>query len=330
VISDKAHCLFLAADGALANDISEDRVKEIIASGKGLLWYRVMADDEVSHHNLSEIFGFHPLAIEDCFNGRVDTPKIDDYGHYLFMVTQSVQFSQDTALLNLSELDLFLGKNYVVTVEAKQKMPLVDKLYQDAMANPHVMERGADFLAHTIMDVMIDQLLPAVEGMDEDLDILEQRILERPHRDQLLQVLSLKRQTLMLRRSILPQRDIVNRLSRGEFPGLIHAEALIFFRDIYDHIVRVESILDGLRDLADGALSSYLSAINNRMNEIMKAMSVVAVIFLPLTLIASIFGTNFNYSPFGLTFGGGFYLMLLSMVIVTIGMVIFFRKRGWF
>ena len=295
-----------------------------------MLWYRLTEDDETSRHVLSDIFGFHPLAIDDCFNGRVDTPKIDDYGSYLFIVAQSVQFAQTDHVLSLNELDVFLGKNYVVTVQAKQAMPLVDKLFEEAQGNPHLMARGADFLAHTIIDVMVDQLLPAVEDMDEALDRLEQMILDRPDKRHLTSVLRLKRDTLLLRRSILPQRDIVNRLSRGEYPALIRTEALIFYRDIYDHIVRVESLLEGLRDLADGSLSSYLSAVNNRMNEVMKAMSVVAVIFLPLNLLAGLFGTNLDYSPFGLTFDAGFFLLAAVMVVLGGGMVVYFKRHVWF
>jgi magnesium transporter len=166
--------------------------------------------------------------------------------------------------------------------------------------------------------------------MDEDLDSLEARILDNANKALLTEALLLKRNTLRLRRSILPQRDMVNRLSRGEF-ALISQEALIFYRDIYDHIVRVEAMLDGLRDLADGALTSYLSAVNNRLNEVMKTLSVVAVVFMPLTLIASIYGTNLNYSAmFGWSFEGGFYLMLSAMVALAGALVIYFHKRGWF
>jgi magnesium transporter len=225
---------------------------------------------------------------------------------------------------------MFLGRNFVVTVKSAGRLPTVDKLFSDAGANSFLLKRGADFLAHTVLDVIVDELLPAVEAMDERLEDLEQRIIERPTKDLLSEVLLLKRDTLRLRRSILPQRDMVNRLSRGEFGALIRTEALIFFRDIYDHIVRAESMLDGLRDLADSSLSSYLSALNNRLNEVMKAMSVVAVIFLPLTLVASVFGTNLDYSHFGLTLDGGFYWMLGAMVAVAAAMVMYFRRRGWF
>jgi magnesium transporter len=305
-------------------------VRKVIDSGDGVLWYRLTEDDPESRAVLTDVFRVHQLAIDDCFNRRVDMPKIDNYGSYLFIVAQSVQFSPVNDALHLNELDIFLGKNYVVTVQAKQEMPLVDKLFDDAVANPHLLARGADFLAHTIIDVMVDQLLPAVEEMDEEIDRLEQVIVDQPERRYLSQVLRLKRDTLLLRRSILPQRDMVNRLSRGEFPDQIGQEALIFYRDIYDHIVRVESMLEGLRDIADGALSSYLSAVNNRMNEIMKAMSIVAVIFLPLNLLASLYGTNLDYSPFGLTLRFGFFALIASMVALGGSMVLFFRRRGWF
>ena len=199
-------------------------------------------------------------------------------------------------------MDIFLGRNYVVTVSQQEPEP-VRELFQRARDNAHVMSRGADFLAHDILDSLVDLLLP--------------------------EVLLLKRNTLRLRRSILPERDLANRLSRGEFPALIGKEALIFYRDIYDHVVRVEEMLEGLRDLADSALNSYLSAVNNRMNEVMKTLSIVAAIFLPLTLIASVYGTNLDFSP-GIELPGGFFVMLGSMVVVAAAMVVYFRLRRWF
>jgi magnesium transporter len=323
----RAH--FLNQSGQVDRIDNLGSLPDLLAVKGGVVWVDIAGDGGNERHLLSQTFHVHQLAIDDCFNGRVDTPKIDDYGSYLFIVAQSIAFYSRFERLELVEVDLFLGQNYLVTVRTKPA-PTVDELFDRCSETPHIMNRGADFLAHTVIDGLVDLLLPAVEEMDELLDSLEQRILERPDKQLLTEVLLLKRNTLRLRRSILPQRDMVNRLSRGEFGDLIGREALIFYRDIYDHIVRVEEMLDGLRDLADSALSSYLSAVNNRMNEIMKAMSVVAVIFLPLTLIASIFGTNLDYSAFGATFEGGFYLMLAVMLAISIAMVAYFRRRGWF
>lgn len=320
----------LFVDGVCRNNLTAAEIGEVLKStSDAVLWADFPAIDEDAQRVLRDVFGFHSLAIDDCSNGRVDTPKIDDYQQYLFIVAQSVVYHNPSDQLELAEVDIFLGDNYVVTVR-EAAIPAIDALFETGAVNPHLFNRGADFLAHTIIDGLVDLLLPAVEEMDETLDLLERRILANPDKRLLGEVMLLKRNTLRLRRSILPERDMVNRLSRGEFGELIDKEALIFYRDIYDHIVRVEEMLDGLRDLADSALSSYLSAVNNRLNEVMKAMSVVAVIFLPLTLIASIYGTNLDYSQLGLTFNYGFFLMVAVMVAVAAALVAYFRKQGWF
>lgn len=304
-------------------------MRNVIESKNGVLWVDLAPEDDALPV-LQDAFHFHPLAIEDATNNRTETPKVDDYTDYLFIVAQSVVYGGGADdRLDITEVDLFLGRNYVVTIR-KRHVLAVDELFKRACDNHHMLMRGADFLAHTILDSLVDLILPAVEDMDEHIDALEQRILDKPDKKLLPEVLLLKRNTLRLRRSILPQRDMVNRLSRGEFGGLISSEALIFYRDVYDHIVRVEEMLEGLRDLADSALSSYLSATNNRMNEVMKAMSVVAVIFLPLTLIASIYGTNLDLSPFGLHSDQGFLIMLGSMFLVSGVNIYLFKRRGWF
>jgi len=319
--------LLLRPDATLRSDLSEAELEAALKEGMSVLWLDLDAADPGAPQLLHRVFAFHPLAVEDSFDDRANAPKVDDYGSYLFILAQSVSLDA-RGQLQLEDVGIFLGPNYVVTVREGQA-PAVDELFGRALENPHLVSRGADFLAHTVLDALVDELLPAVEAMDARLDELEQRILERPGRDLLAEVLLLRRTTLRLRRSILPERDMANRLSRGEFP-IIRNEALIFYRDVYDHIVRVEEMLDGLRDIADSALSSYLSAVNNRMNEVMKALSVVAVIFLPLTLIASIYGTNLDYSHFGIHFEYGFYLMLAVMAAIAAGLIVFFRKRGWF
>jgi magnesium transporter len=320
--------VYLAPNGELTADLPEPALRLALASGEGVLWLDLDRPDEGERAVLSEMFGFHRLAIDDCFNGRVDTPKVDDYGAYLFLVAQSVRYALDDEELDIREVDVFFGRNYVVTVRTAE-VPAVDELFGHALVNPHILSRGSDFLAHTVLDVLVDQLLPAVEELDDALDDLERRILDDPDRLLLQRVLRLKRHTLRLRRSILPQRDLANRLSRGEFADLIDKEALLFYRDIYDHVVRVEEMIEGLRDLADSALNSYLSAVNNRMNEVMKTLSIVAAVFLPLTLIASIYGTNLDFSP-GIELKGGFFFMLGAMAVIAAGMVVYFRLRRWF
>ncbi len=320
--------LLVPTGGGLERDLAPDEIGRVLDRNDGLLWVHISGKGDSERRFLSEVFGFHRLAIEDCFNGRVDTPKIDDYGTHLFVVSQCVTFHSRGERLDLDEIDLFLGKFFVLTVTEDPVAP-VDELFERATQYDSLLTHGADFLAHSILDSVVDLVLPAVEEMDEALDEVEQKILDHPEKRYLPEVLMLKRNTLRLRRSILPQRDMVNRLSRGEFPALIRPEALIFYRDVYDHIVRVEEMLDGLRDLADSALNSYLSSVNNRMNEVMKTLSIVAAIFLPLTLIASIYGTNLDLSP-GVEFNHGFVLMLVSMILVAAALIGYFRYRRWF
>ncbi len=320
--------LYRAPDGDIRRELGRDDMVAALERKEGLLWVFVSGTGESERRLLSEVFHFHDLAIDDCFNGREDTPKIDDYGDHLFIVGQCVTYHTRGERLDPDEVDIFLGRNYVVTVTEERVLP-VEELWEKSGQAGVFLDRGADFLVHTILDSLIDLLLPAVEDMDEALDDLEQQILNDPDKRYLPQVLVLKRNTLRLRRSILPERDMVNRLSRGEFPELIRPQALIFYRDVYDHIVRVEEMLEGLRDLADSALNSYLSSVNNRMNEVMKALSIVAVIFLPLTLIASIYGTNLDFSP-GAELKGGFFVMLGAMVMIAVGLIAYFRYRRWF
>lgn len=321
--------LYLDEHNVLQQEIPLADLHALVHEGRGLLWIDIDDESEEAHFVLNEVIHAHPLAIDDCYNGRVDTPKVDDYESHLFIVSQSIRYNALERDLALKEIDIFLGPNYVVTSHLGEVEEL-QQLFDRACVNDHLMNRGADMLAQAILDSLVDRLLPTVEEIDEELDQMEERVLESPDRKVLPQVLLMRRHTMRLRRSILPQRDVVNRLSRGEFPALIRPQSLIFYRDIYDHAVRIEEILDSIRDVADSVLNSYLSAVNNRMNDVMKTLSVVTTIFLPLTLIASIFGTNLDYSSLGITITHGFVWMLVSMAVLAGGLILFFRHRGWF
>jgi magnesium transporter len=321
--------LYLDGIAGFTQDLTPEEMAKAIDSGHGLLWVDISEESEFARELLSETFHAHPLAIDDCFNGRVDTPKVDDYRDYLFIVSQSVEYQRLSKELTLTEIDIFLGPNYVASSHIVPVQE-IDELFDRACANEHLIDRGSDMLGQTIIDALVDRLLPTVEEIDNELDAMEERVIEKPGREVLPEVLHMRRLTMRLRRSILPQRDVVNRLSRGEFPRLIKQETLIFYRDVYDHTVRIEEILESIRDIADSVLNTYLSAVNNRMSEVMKTLSVVTAIFLPLTLIASIFGTNLNYSSTGLRSEHGFFWMLLAMAILASAMILFFKKRDWF
>jgi magnesium transporter len=315
-------------DGSLLSPADPEAVRQALTSGEGLLWIDLEAPSEEEASLLREVFHFHHLAIEDCFNSHIDPAKIDDYGDYLFIIAQAITNPEQSARLETTELDFFLGRNYVVSFHG-QPLPFVQELRRRCEKNGLELSRGADFLAHALLDTLVDDYQPLVEVLDEALEQVEEQVLAEPRKSFLQEILLLKRNVQRLRRTLIPQRDVVNRIARGEFPNVIREDTYVYFRDVYDHVVRVEELVESVRDLADGVLNSYLSAINNRMNDVMKTLSVVATILLPLTFIASIYGMNFQNMP-ELNWHYGYYVAVGMMVTVALGLMVLFRRRRWF
>ena len=310
-------------------DLPQDEIAAALQDAAGLLWVDIEADGrEDAEPLLRDTFGFHQLTIEDCYNTLIDPPKVDDYGAYLFIIVHNVRYDAGAESLSTSELNVYLGANYVVSVH-RSPVRAVQEVRRRAEARSLVLDHGASFLTHALIDVVVDDFHPVVETIDEQVADVEERVLASPRREILEEVLRLKRNAQRLKRSILPQRDVVNRFSRGEYPKLIQPAALMYFRDIYDHTVRVEEMIESVRDLADSALNTYLSSVNNRINEVMKTLAIVTVVFLPLTLIAGIYGTNFENVPeYGVRFG--YAGMLAAMLAVAGGLIAWFKFRGWF
>ena len=319
---------FRAADGTTSTGLNADALRKALATPDGLLWVDLESASREEGVLLSDVFRFHHLAIDDCFNRHIDPARIDDYGDYIFIIAQAIVYHERTEQLETTELNLFLGPNYVVSFH-EQPLPFVSEVRRRCEGNGLELARGADFLAHALLDALVDDYQPPVEQLDDTLTRVEELVLARPQPVVLQEVLVLKRNVQRLRRTIIPQRDVVNRIARGEFPRVVRPESFIYYRDIYDHVVRVEQLVESVRDLADGVLNTYLGAVNNRMNEVMKTLSVVATILLPLTFIASIYGMNFKEMP-ELDWRYGYFAILGVMAMVALGMVVFFRLRRWF
>jgi magnesium transporter len=319
------------AEGGRFERCPPEELPRLLRTPESFVWVDLEAPaaDEVAV--LSDVFHFHPLTIDDCLNQYVDPPKADDYGHYLFLVVQGIAFSHETVLqpesVETTELNVYLGRSYVVSFH-QRPLPSVSEARGRCERSAPLPARGPDWLTHALLDTLVDQLLPAVEAMDERIAELQDQAIESPDRALMERLVGLKRCTLRLRRLMTPQRDVINRLARGDFPALVSQESHIHFRDIYDHMVRLESMVEGLRDLNDGAISTYLATINNRLTEITKALSVAGTVFLPLTLVASIFGTNFSptYEAWGWT---GFLGMCAFMLLMMVALAAWFRHRGW-
>ena len=314
--------------GALAV-VPPHHIARALADPQALVWVDIMAEDRAeSEPLLRDVFKFHPLTIDDCFNTLIDPPKVDDYGDYLFAIVHAVHYNAEASDLWTAELDMFIGPNYVVSVHWSA-LTAVDEVRRRAENHALVLDRGPAFLAHALFDVTVDEFHPVMDRLDEQIGALQESVIERPERPVLTELLRLKRNTQRLRRTILPQRDVANRFARGEYGRVVSGEALMYFRDIYDHTVRVEEMIDSVRDLAESALNTYLSSVNNKTNEVMKTLAIVTVVFLPMTLIASVYGTNFEETIPGYERDWGFAVMIASFIFIAGGLWAWFRSRRW-
>jgi len=316
----------MAPSGELLDQLDKKQVQDLLIKKDGLLWIDIEDVTDEDAELLSDVLGFHPLAVEDCISRDIHPPKIDDFEDYLFVIVHGINYHTESEVVETTELAFFMGKNYVVTthdVPMRSITSMLDRIRKDG----RLMRRGADFLAHDIIDTLVDNIMPTIEQMDEKNDQLEDEALHKPKRETLMAIMQLKRSILSLTRIILPQREIVNRLSRGEY-NLISERAQIYYRNIFDHLVRIEMLTLGLRDMTESVLSTYLSSVSNRMNEVMKVLTLIATIFIPLTFIAGIYGMNFASMP-ELQWRYGYFGILIVMAVIGISLAIYFRKKKW-
>lgn len=310
------------------NSIEEIRKRKNTLTN-GYLWVSVeYATNEEIEQILGGVFGFHPLTIEDCQSNGYQSSKVDDFIDYLFIIANALKQEGESLELNTSELNLYLGENFLVSVYSDPIMSSVERGWTRAKRDFRLTDFGPDFLCHSILDGLVDEYLPLIDRMESEVEWLEDSVLEKPSPATLEKLLVLKHNIMSLRRIISPMREVMNRLSRDEFPQ-IDAQSQYYFRDIYDHLVRIQDLADTLRDIITGGLDIYLNSTSLRLNSIMKALTIVSTVFLPLSFIAGAFGMNFAKIP-GATHPLGFYLTVLGMILLGILMIFYFKKRNWF
>ena len=324
------HSIHCPPEGPRRKDLSPQEVRQIARSGQGLLWVSLEdAPDTEVVGILQTGFGFHPLTITDCINEHYQAPKVDIFDDYLFVVTHAVQppAPGEEDRVATAEFNLFLGANYVVTVSSGAAVKAVRELWERLAVDDRHIEKGADYLAYMILDQQVQAYLPVLETMDEEADLVMDDALVRPSSQLLKRIQGLKHGILHLRRIIAPQREVMNRLSRDDLPQITEAHR-IYFRDLYDHVVRVQDLSESLREMVTDALDTYLTTVANRTNDIMKALALVSTIFLPLTFIAGVYGMNFDHMP-ELRWPWGYYLVWGIFAAIVIGMLLLFRRRRW-
>jgi magnesium transporter len=317
--------LYRSGKGGFTFDVPATHWRVALRDAEGLLWVDFSEEppDKIEPW-MRDIFEFHALAIDDALR-EVHVPKIDNWGDYVYAVLHGVRFNAETLELSTLELDVFLGRNYLVT-HHHRALEAVDRLWHTCQTDQRRLERGADFVLYELLDLLTADYMPVIDTMDSTIDHVEDEVFADPSRHTLNTIFSLKRASLQMRRIIGPQREVLNRLARDTY-SVIDAEDRIYFRDVYDHLVRLVDLNDSLRDLIGGALDTYLSVSSNRINEVMKVLTVFTALFMPVSFLAGFFGMNFLGIPFGnnaLMIGG-----VTLMGLVPLAMIIWFKRRGW-
>lgn len=306
-------------------EIADPREIHVLCDApSNVLWVNVNDPTGEDFDELAAQFGFHPLAIEDCKNGH-QRPKVDEYQGYYFIVLYEARLSEDQHL-ELHEVNLFLGKQYLVTVHTApvNTIAATERLWRGWT---DLAERGTGLVAYLLIDAIVDGYLPLLDRLSDRMDDLEDQIFEDFRPEAIEEIFRIKKQLLFLRRAIVPLRDVFNTLLRRE-QQIFSRETMVYFQDVFDHLIRVSETIDTLRDILSSTMDAYLSVSGNRMNLVMKRLTSIATILMSVTLIAGIYGMNFKQMP-ELEAKYGYPLALGAMLIVGLGIYFYFRKIKW-
>jgi len=321
-------CWAIDRRGEFRRGLTRSELEALVRSGEGRVWLDLNSRRDEEWLLLHEVFRLHPLAVEDTRSPGCRV-KLEEYEGYLFVVVRELRLAPETPEpydVDASNLYLFLGPNYVVTVHGEES-GAVETMAERVGASADALARGVDYVAYLVLDGVVDLYFPLLDEMAVFVDELEDSIFQRGGAGVMERVFELKRTLLVLRRHITPAREVMAALANRP-NALLKPETQVFFRDIYDHVVRQVELLEGYRDLASSAMEAQLTMMSNHVNEIMKALSVIATIVLPPTLVASIYGMNFDAMP-GLGNPAGFWFALAGMVLISLGFLVYMWRKGW-
>ena len=281
---------------------------------------------------LGKCYGIHPLITEDILNTNQRT-KIDIFDDYIFIAFKMLTYNVESRTLDVEQVSLILGEKFVITFQEKPGDIFEPVRNRIKNGKGRVRKMGADYLAYTLVDAVVDNYFSVLENIGEEIEYMEEELVSNPTPDTLQRIHVLKREMIFLRKSVWPLREIIGGLERDEVP-LIKESTHIYLRDLYDHTIQVIDTLETYRDVITGVLDVYLSSISNKMNEVMKVLTIFAVIFIPLTFIAGIYGMNFNpeISPFNmpeLNWYYGYPFIIGIMVALGVIMLLYFKRKRW-
>jgi len=328
--SDQTKITLMDYDEANVREMETDSAKECLAfkDKPSVTWINVDGVHRVDLlQELGECYGFHPLVMEDVVNTD-QRPKWEDYSDYLYIVLKMIYYSKNNGGVVVEQISLIVGPNFVFSFqegfEGDVFGPIRERIRTD---KSRIRKMGADYLAYTLIDAIVDNYFSILEQVGEQIELLEEKIVGSPATETLREIHFLKREMIFLRKAVWPLREVISAMERAESP-LIRESTRIYLRDVYDHTIQIIDTIETLRDMVSGMLDIYLSSVSNRMNAVMKVLTIIATIFMPLTFLAGVYGMNFKYLP-ELEWRIGYPLFWVVSLAITITMLIFFRRKGW-
>jgi magnesium transporter len=291
-------------------------------------WINIEGVHETSVlEHLGQCYGFHPLVLEDIM-ATDQRPKMEDFGEYLFIVLKMIKYSGLNGGIEIEQVSLILGRNYLISLQEGKDGDVFNPIRERIRtAKGRIRNMGPDYLAYALMDSVVDNYYLVLEKLGEEIEAIEERLIADPTPETLRVIHRLKRDMIFLRKSVWPLREVVSSLERRESP-LIAESTAIYLKDIYDHTIQVIDTVETFRDMLAGMLDIYLTSINTRLNSVMKVLTIIATIFMPLSFIASLYGMNFKHMP-ELEWEWGYPGVVAIMAIITLWMLRTFRKKKW-
>lgn len=324
-------------DGSISTYTDEATLTRAVRDPKATFWVDMNKPSDEEYALLDDVFGFHPLAIEDSIQYS-QRPKIESYNHvgdacrqgYFYMVIHGPDLTSFREKLRTKELDMFASERYLLTIHEEEMASVRDALTRASQSPTMILDQGIDMLLYNILDRLVDNYNPILDYLQEEIDGLEEQAVSNPTPDLLSHIAQKKRELLNFRRIIGPQRDVLAQLTRGDVP-FIREGTRVYLRDVLDHLIRAVEMIELYRDLIVGARDIYMSSISNSLNNVMKTLTIITVTSLPFTVITSFYGQNFEIPPFQwlLQHHAAFWVSMGLMLLLVVGLLYTFRRNRW-
>lgn len=298
------------------------------ASYKGVKWIKAEGiNDADVIATMGEIFNINPFVLEDILNTN-SRPKLDEYEEYIYIVAKRLSFEKENNLLHSEQISIILGKDFVMSFSESECNAFDPVIKRIKGAKSLTRKMGVDYLAYMLIDTLVDGYFEVLENIEDNVDALEEELMSRPKKTTLKDIYELKKELMLLRKAVWPLREVINSMKIGN-PEFIEKGTELYLRDVYDHVIQVIDTTQLFVDIITGMLDTYLSSINNRMSEVMKVLTIISTIFIPITFLAGVYGMNFNYMPeLNQKWAYPFFWVIVLSIIST--MIVIFKKRNWF